>query len=158
MTKLDELRKEYEDLNVSKSHTRIEMRNEWRKEHPGILYRMTHEPQSDKSTAAVYAYTGFAVFLCLIVVASVLAPNAFYHVGDDMYHLNADDAFECPHCHVLQYTAHMVTYDGHYYYCVQCGNVMGHLNPGMKHPTNQTFSPVSGAQWSENPFPVSEVQ
>jgi hypothetical protein len=136
MTKLDELRKEYEDLSVSKSHTRIEMRNEWRKEHPSALYRATHEPTSDQNTVGMWVLCFTAVFLALMAVMSVVAPNTFYKVGDDMYHLNADDTFTCPHCGLMSDTYHMATYDGYYYYRGQCGNVMGHLNPGMKHGPN----------------------
>lgn len=133
MSKLDELRKEYEDLRLGREHARIELRKEWAKEHPSEWYRATHNIRDGKSTGLVWAMVVFVMVMAVVVSINAVAPNVFYKPGDQMYHLNSGDSYECPHCLTHSTTHYMVTYDGRYYYCPQCLNIMGHLDVGAKH-------------------------
>lgn len=133
MTKLDELRKEYEDLRLGREHARIELKKEYAKEHPSEWYRATHDPRTGKSTGFVWAVLVLIMVMTVAFTINALAPNAFYKVGDQMYELNAEDSYECHHCLVHSTAHYMVTYNGYYYYCPRCLNIMGHIDTDAKH-------------------------
>jgi len=125
MNPIDKARKDYQDA-------RRALRCEWKTAPMSRGYKFMHDPYTGKHTGILWAF--FAV--AIVVAVFALAPNTLVNVGTQWYHLNATDLYECPECHLSTTTGDMATYDGYYYYCPECGHVMGSLGPGMKHGPN----------------------
>jgi hypothetical protein len=136
MSQIDDLREEYESCYLDMRRARLEVLSAFRPPRFTNWYRFTHDPLTGKSNGVVFLVIFAAVVLGVAMTTHALAPNLYYSVGSDRFELNATDLYECSECHLSTTTADMATYDGYYYYCPQCGHVMGNLNPGQKHGPN----------------------
>lgn len=133
MKSVDELRRDYEDAKEFKCQARHALKIAYEREHPSPLYRLTHSPESGKSSLFGWYIGIVAAVFVIAIIMNTVSPNFFYKVGDTNYQLNCEDLFTCPHDGLQTTTAEMITYDGYYYYCPMCGHVMGKLVPSAEH-------------------------
>lgn len=125
--KLRELDQENTELKLKLKHNRIDLIAEFRKEHPSILYRLTHTTD-EKRTLIVPAIA--ILYAILLISALWYTGYIFGGPGDVNYVLENDVIYDCPECDWSGNTSIMTWHDGAssvYYYCPDCGHPIGRI-------------------------------
>ena len=121
------LDEENTELKLKLKHNKIDLLEEFRKEHPGILYRLTHNT-NEKRTLVVPIVV--ILYASILIFAFAYTGYNFGEPGDANYVLENDVIYDCPDCDWSGNTSLMLWHDGAsgvMYYCPDCGHVIGRI-------------------------------